>query len=714
MRINTIKGIAMSMIMAAGMTFVSCADWDMPHYGAAQPDQTINNFDFSTTSGEITLNVSYAGCGVKTPVFFELYDEEPITWNEEGAGYEMKEDVKPLFSAYTDEKCVYSGTITLPAYVEKVWVFSPAFFAKTLMEAYVVGNTINVSDTEATKSTRAAMRASDEPGFSYMTRTDVPKEYKAGKRWKEWLGTYDGNGKVNYAYTGKDLVPDASIYTLHTEVINVQWSCPQKYRNAADLEIKDPAEVVITYLGGNTCWNCSLGYYYYKVGQEPKSLEDANVIMIFPNTQDGKWEKMTMDVDRQKAGVNRMTSVKLKYYPKIAQDSQEGATDVFPAGYKVGLVLATNAWSKRLEYENNSTKSYLNQNRYYRSATLNTLSVRQNGKPTDLPVVASYYTNDKKFIVCSFEDDYKFEDGKGYDQNFSDVVVAIGTNPVAAVTDDISTIDLRRNNDNTGYIQTKETLQGTYLFEDLWPQQGDYDMNDACVEYIHGICKDKWNDTYGETFSFKARNNFATKKNGIAFRLTGGKRVAVNPNKNYEEIKGEYVYGYHVPYDVKLYIGGKDATEQLEYDKENQIYYVIPDTKKNPGVTYTVEFIHVPEGVPLHYESDYKKYESYIDVFLYRKEGDKNWEVHAKGQEPTPKMNYDYFGKGDDLSKPEQGIYYVRHGSYPYALFLSGHQIDKMSRLFDIANEGQTLEQMYPKYKKWVESEGKENSDWYK
>ena len=46
MRINTIKGIAMSMIMAAAMTFVSCADWDMPHYGAAQPDQTINNFDF--------------------------------------------------------------------------------------------------------------------------------------------------------------------------------------------------------------------------------------------------------------------------------------------------------------------------------------------------------------------------------------------------------------------------------------------------------------------------------------------------------------------------------------------------------------------------------------------------------------------------------------------------------------------------------------------
>ena len=710
MTCNKFKGIAILALMASVMTFVSCADFTMPHYGAAPADQTYNDFDFSTTSGEITLNVSYAGCGIETPVFFEIYDEEPLTWNEEGAGYEMKEDVKPLFSAYTDEKCVYSGTITLPAYVEKVWVFSPAFFAKTLMEAYVVGNTINVSDTEATKSTRAAMRASDEPGFSYMTRTDVPKEYKAGKRWKEWLGTYDGNGKVNYAYTGKDLVPDASIYTDHSQVIKSSDPCPTQLRNASDLEIKNAAEVVITFLGGNTCWNSSLGYYYYKVGQEPKSIEDANIIMLFPNTQDGKWEKTTKDADRQKAGVDRMTSVKLKYYPKIAEDSQEGATDVFPAGYKVGLVLATNAWSKRLEYEKNSKKAYLNENRYYRAATLNTLTVRQNGSSTELPVVASYYTMGKEFVMASFEDDYKFDDGKGHDQNFSDVVVAIGTNPVKAIAD-LPTFKMWLNADGSGLVTLQETLKGTYLFEDLWPQKGDYDMNDACVEFVQGTYMDKWSDTYGETFSFKPRENFATKKNGIAFRLIGGDRAEVNSSGN---TTGKRISGYRVPAEVKLYLDSTVITDQLEYDQENQIFYVIPDTKKNPGVTYTVEFLHIPYGSPKFYERNYKDYKTIVDVFLYRKEGDKNWEVHTKGQEPTPKMNYEYFGKGDDLSNPEQGIYYVRHGNYPFALFLSGQQIDAMGKIFDIANEGQTLEKMYPNYTKWVESEGKENKEWYK
>lgn len=710
MRINTIKGFAMSMIMAAAMTFVSCADWDMPHYGAAQPDQTINNFDFSTTSGEITLNVSYAGCGVKTPVFFELYDEEPITWNEEGNGYVKKEDVKALYSAYTDENCVFSGTITLPAYVEKVWVYSPAFFAKTLMEANVVGNTITVSDTDGTRSARAATRAAEEDGFCYMTRTDAPKEYQAGKRWKEWLGTYDGNGKINYAYTGKDLVPDASVYSTHSDIINVgQLNCPQQYRNASDLEITAPAEVVVTYLGGNTCWNSSLGYYYYKVGQEPKSIEDVNVIMLFPNTQDGKWCKIN-SADVPKAGVDRMTSVKLKYYPKIAQDSKEGATDIFPAGYKVGLVLATNAWSKRLDYNQNKLEKKYSENRYYRSATSSNLGVRQNANTTDLPLVASYYTKDEDFVVVSFEDDYKFEDGKGGDQNFSDVVLTIGTNPVATIAD-LPTLNLWRNADNSGFVTLTETLKGTYLFEDLWPQKGDYDMNDACVEYIQGTYKDKWNDTYGETFSFKPRQNFATKKNGIAFRLIGGDRDEVD-SKGVKT--GKRISGYHIPAEVKLYLGNKDITEQLEYDEENLIFYVIPDTKKNPGLTYTVEFLHIPDGSPQYYERNYKDYKSQVDVFLYRKEGDKNWEVHTKGMEPTPKMNFDYFGKGDDLSRPAEGIYYVRAGNYPYALFLNGHQIDKMSKLFDIENEGFTLDMMYPKYTKWVETEGKENSNWYK
>ena len=706
------KGAAFLCLLASVMTLASCVDWKMELF---QPTQdtgaTYNTFDYATVKDGINLVVSYAGCGVKSPVYFELYDENPIVDSEEGSAYTKREDLKPLFSAYTEEDCVFGGFISLPSYVEKVWIYTPSFFAKTIMEADVVGNTIYASDTETTSRAKLTTRSVGEDGFSYMTRTDAPKEYQAGKRWKEWLGTYDGNGRISYAYTGSELVPDASLYDTHTQIINAgQSKCPPMYRNASDLEISDPAQVVVTFLGGNTCWNSSLGYYYYKVGQEPKSLDDANVIMLFPNTQDGQWCKISQDVDRQKAGVSRMTSVKLMYYPNIAKDSKDGATDIFPAGYKVGLVLATNAWSKRLEYEYSRATKTFSENRYYRSASLSTLSVRQNGNSTDLPLVASYYTKGQKFIVASFEDDYKFEDVKGGDQNFSDVVLAIGTNPVAAVAD-LPVVDNRMNADGSGPVVLHETLDGTYLFEDLWPEQGDYDMNDACVEYTYGRAYDKWNDTYGETFKFKARQNYATKKNGIAFRLIGGERSEVKSNGTES---GKKIYGYQKPAEVKLYIGGKDATSQLEYDEVNQIYYVIPDTRKNPGVTYMVEFVHIPEDAPKLYERNYKKYKSQIDVFLYRREGDKNWEVHTSGMQPTPFMDYKYFGTGDDLSDPAKGVFYVRSGNYPFALYLSGQEIDKCSKLFDENNEGVSFELLYPNYVKWVESNGTQWTDWYK
>lgn len=711
MRINYSKALAIVSVMSV-MTLGSCTDQNADQYVPAQGDDSVyNTFDFSTTKEDVSLNISYVGCGVKSPVLFEIYDENPVVESFEGNGMVKKEGVRPFFSAYTGEDCVFNGTVSLPSYLEKVWVYSPSFFAKTLMEAEVVGNSITASDTGGSMRIGPVTRASETDGFSYMTCTDAPKEYQTGTRWKEWLGMYDGNGRISYAYTGSELVPDASVYDLHSQIISVNNSaCPQKYRNASDLEIDDPAEVVVTFLGGNTCWNSSIGYYFYKVGEEPASLDDVNVIMLFPNTQDGKWFKINKDSERAKAGIDRMTSVKLKFYPHIAEDSQEGATDVFPAGYKVGLVLATNAWSNRLEYSYDQSNPRLSENRYYRAASLPTLSVRQNGNPTDQPLVASYYTPGKDFVIVSFEDDYKFEDNKGADQNFSDVVLAIGTNPVSAVAD-LPELDDRLNNDGSGLVTLHETLQGTYLFEDLWPEKGDYDMNDACVEYIYGRSYDKWNDTYGETFSFKARENYALKKNGIAFRVVGGERSEVNAKGNET---GKKIYGNHVPAEVRLYMSGKDITEQLEYDAENQIYYVIPDTKQNPGIYYTVEFVHIPVGSPLYYERNYKKYKSQIDVFLYRKDGDKNWEVHTSGREPSPKVNRSYFGTGDDLSRPDEGIYYVRSGNYPFALFLNGQQIDKLGKLFDRSNEGMSLDQLFPKYVKWVETNGAENANWYK
>lgn len=706
--------IATKLFMGlASLSFLSCST-DMGRYVMQEEgEKTYNNFDFSTVNDNVSLEVGYLDCGVSTSVYFEIYDENPV--NDEGATLEKKDGVKPLFCGYTDEDGVYKGTIALPSYVKSVYVYTPAFYARTLMTADVQNGRITAYDNEqgqaASKATRAATDGDYNVGYSYMTRTDVPKEYSGGKRWKEWLGSYDSNGRVGYAYKGTDLVPNKNLYDIHSQLINVNKDCPQAYRNSADLAIKEDAEVVVTYLGGNTCWNSSLGYYYYKEGQAPASIDDADVIMIFPNTQDGKWCKTTVQSDKDLAGVDRMTSVKLKFYPNIANNDMNGATDVFPAGYKVGLVLATNAWSKRLTHMYGSSVNWTGNHRYYRAATNPAMCVKQSGGESTTACAASYYVKGKDMAVVSFEDDYRYDDGIGADQNFSDVVLAIGTNPVNAISN-IPEMD-GLNVDGSGMVHLAETKMGMYLFEDLWPSAGDYDMNDVIVEYFYGRNLDKWNDTYGEEFSFRVYQNYATKKNGIGFKVLGGERDEVNGSGS---ATGRKIQGYQKPHSVKLLIDGTEQNGGLEYDEEEGVYYVTDDVKKHLGSLYTVKFEHIYSGAPAKYERNYKGYTTKVSPFIFRRDqpDGKQWEVHCRGIAPTSKMNMALFGTEDDASDPSKGVYYVREGIYPFALYLSGAAYTDIERLLDRSLEGHAIDKMFPLYKEWVNSNGVNNANWYK
>ena len=115
-----------------------------------------------------------------------------------------------------------------------------------------------------------------------------------GDGWKTWLGSYDKTyGRINYEYKysgkGMNLKEEnwQRLYTAANKVFDTNKACPEEYRSSSDLYLEEPAEVAITFLMSNTCWNCSMGYYYYDASEHPASLEDIHPVMIFPNTQDG-------------------------------------------------------------------------------------------------------------------------------------------------------------------------------------------------------------------------------------------------------------------------------------------------------------------------------------------------------------------------------------------------------------------------------------------
>ena len=642
--------------LIAALVLSSCTDNDV-YKGPKEDEKEFNNFPFSTVQKDVNLNVNYVNGTVQSNVYFEVYDEMPVTESEYGT-YIKRQDVDYLFAAYTKEDGTYKGKIELPSYLTKVYIYSPAFFAQTLMEANIVNGNIEATDNSATET--RTITSTKESHDSYLVSNKNGNEV-----WKTWLGDYDmyKNGDINYKYNGTlAATKKDGLYTAHTRIINTQQTCPQEYRGYSDMYVNKDAEVVVTFLGQNTCWTCSLGYYYYKEGEQPADLNEAHVIMLFPNTQDGNWSN-NLNLAKKSAGIDPLTAVQLMYYPNIASGSKEGATTAFPKGYRIGFVLATNGW-------NNHVGGFTGYKKY-RAATSSGLSLNADGVNFNEPRTAVYRYGD--WILTSFEDYMT-------DENFSDVVITLKSNPVDAITD----IPVTNPDDDKTSI---DFLKGIYAFEDLLPNQGDYDMNDVVVRYNYGNTFNEKNQIYSESFTFKTFQNVATNKNGLAFRLlTKG-----NIKSTTYSIRKE---------------GEKDFAETtFTYEPQENIYLLTENVKDNMGAEYKVT---VNYSDPISTQSE-------AQAFIFKNEEDGlRWEMHVPLEVPTSKMNKDYFGQGDDASQISQSIYYVRKGNYPFAFFLSRATESDLSKLLDSANERKAINLLYSGYDEWVTSNGEKNKDWYK
>ncbi len=83
-------------------------------------------------------------------------------------------------------------------------------------------------------------------------------------------------------------------------------------------------------------------------------------------------------------------------------------------------------------------------------------------------------------------------------------------------------------------------------------------------------------------------------------------------------------------------------------------------------------------------------------------------EVHLPMYAPTVKHSMEMLGTFDDRSDAGLNRYYVSEEMYPFALHIYGDN--------EFINKEETvrIDRVYPKYKNWVESNGREDTDWYK
>ena len=676
------RDLLYTFALAAAMS--ACSEVDMDNMQSNSTGKEYNQFDFSTSSN-VNVSLQYT-LATKAAVYFEVYAQEPGTDDTEGNGYKLDESIEPIYAGFTDESGKFAQSLEIPAGTEKLYFYSPAFFAPTLLTADVSNGSATASynykdmQTRATRSVYETEEEYDSYMFDYYNKKGTWYKYDKYRdcNWKNWLVTYDKkkNGHVTNLYTDGELsVKDPSkLFSAHQLVIDVTKKCPMTYRASQDMVVTKPAEVALTFLGGNTGYSSALGYYYY-MDDKPESLVKANVIMAFPNTQDGAAKIVGNKVDWNayaQAGINTGDCVKLMYYPNIAEGSMEGATTVFPMGCHIGLVLAPNAWSNWM------VSSWTQCAVEYRSSTTPGLSKNYTGKhlfDEAKDARTAMYDYDG-YTLISFED--------GMDDNFSDVVVTMTSNPVKA-------IESGNKVDETQLVQDITYNKGVYLFEDLWPERGDYDMNDVMIKTTYTKTVNTKGEANVESFDFVSYNNKSnyTKTNGLAVRFDG--------------IQGSDQLKFFCKKE------GSDKFEEIRCDYESAEHIVLLSDDVNAGckdsITYRISVLH--SG----YVTANKMIKS-AEPFIYRNEEGGRWEVHQIDCPPSSKMNMSLFGTGDDASDVKNKKYYRRDGNYPFALHLADATKANLVKL--IRYDGTSISNQYPYYDAWAKSGGKTHQDWYK
>lgn len=698
----------MLLLTVMSAMLYSCKDKDLYDPEAVKPGQELkvaNSFNFSTIQ-EVALTIDYSAIKTYGPVFFSIYNENPFVG--EGEDEHLNNDVKPIYEDYTDKSGRFNMTVQLPAYAKHLYVVTGNFFVgERLIETEIQNGVAKAVAAKPAATPRRA--AASHRGAQTNDITNLPQlsfivdndNHSTGTRiYKDWLtplGTWDAaSGAPSYlldknSVDSKLIFSDEEMDGLYSAVgqaLNANKPCRDTYRNHEDLTLEEASEVTITMLGGNTCWNSSLGYYYYMSGQEPTSPEDLNIIMLFPNTQDGHWSRINNKTQSYNGniGVNRGDAIQLMYYPNIANGDLTVSSKVFPANIKIGFILKSNGWA--MQGPDYAIKGLADNTRKYNVWCSSTPGAsyckvpegyENNKQPYKYPnpygesrsAKFAYKTvNNDKYAIVSFEDACN-------DEDYDDVIFALKPNAFTPLPE----------------IETDRIVtEGVYAFEDLWPNKGDYDMNDVVVDFKHEREMTRTNPqeefkTYQETFYLTTYQNYVTLTSGLALKLN----TQVRPSS----------------ITMKKITSGSDEVETVTFTQDNDIYYLTNDVKGELGTTYILELTY-SNGLT----SD--KLAS-VQPFIFRNEANnQTWEVHIPYEAPTAKMNFNYFGTADDASVPDDGIFFVRSADYPFAFFLYGVNIDAFKNTILLRkNESKKINELYPDFLKWSTSKGLEGTGWY-
>lgn len=531
-------------------------------------------FDFSTVKNvKVSINYGYTGYRIE----FSVYFANPL--NPANA----KNNLPPIFAGVTDYNSSMTCELQMPAFTDTVFVCSnnigvPQYLALPVVNGqakytYVtptapassrsvtrLSSCINIGDRKTTLSAEKKIYGTYYNIINTTWGWDwnfVPEMYNvngqslyeivdnnAALSSESYMGDFLSriNNTLRYENAQKTDKTDNSAYIRSAEHVNTVIN-----ENTNTGIPVSHAHVDLVFLNANGGFLNALGYYYYPTNMKNRITADyiksLPIYCVFPKTTAKEMNSSSVP------GLKLKT--RLQFF---GADYNSDGTDDFPPGYTIGYVLipdllniqpgpALIPWAQSEYWKSYSYTQGFDMNAI-NSMIVNNISrgkaIYSNNIANHLSnvgCITCYDTKSQK-IILGFEDESYLDkiSGKVGDNSYEDMLFYIDADPIGAV------IDSNRpaiDNSTQKIEDTSYSRYGTYAFEDIWPNGGDYDMNDVVVEWItNKTTNNSKVKKIEDKFKIVQKPGAAIQKNGIGFVINdsyGGTITCDSPDFTKEE-----------------------------------------------------------------------------------------------------------------------------------------------------------------------------------
>ncbi|MGV3526659.1 MAG: LruC domain-containing protein [Candidatus Sericytochromatia bacterium] len=505
-----------------------------------------------------------------------------------------------------------------------------------------------------------------------------------------YRGNYDAQGIPNALKPEQRKAFDADFWTRLSaalpESTDIRQTNPANITSdqGANLHLVEEGDVWVNFLHEGAGYRNSFGYFTFDAAKPPTTRAELLEKIVFPNASFAG-----------SGGSDRGL-----------HSGDEIFLGRFPAGTSIGFVVVSNGFDA-----SNGVKPTPDPNWIF--TTLRDLNAEKD--PALRPHTVLFYDAPTQQAVLGLEDMLRTD--KGCDHDFNDIMFSLRANPPEAIDNSqIKPLPEAIDSDGDGVLDANDGFpedaarafhqyypeqgaRSTLAFEDNWPAQGDYDMNDLVLRYAFDQISNAKGEIRDIQVDFELAARGADLHNAFALEIPG-----VSPGN---VARAELIHN------------GRTQVLQPESGQPNVVLQLIDDASRYlPQGGGACRFYNTQStcaGRPVQNFSLKLSFKNAVsknaiglppyNPFIYRTD-QRGYEIHLPNHPPTARAASALFGSKDDVSKPGQGQFYKTRLNLPWALDVPND--------WAYPTEQSVIASAYLDFKPWAESGGQQKSDWYR